>query len=162
MSQGTLGRPLGDALESKYGANDVWVQGVGGPYDATIAGNLLPRGSTPASIAEMVRLLTMANTKCPNSKVVAGGYSYVFLVPMCRPSIYTNTLTVRVPLSLLLPSPTLPPTSASRLWAPFYSATPRTHRTAVPSPATHRTGSRSSATLVILSALDRLPSLLLT
>ncbi|OAL00166.1 cutinase-domain-containing protein [Phaeosphaeriaceae sp. SRC1lsM3a] len=72
---GTLGRPLGDALERKYGANDVWVQGVGGPYDATIGGNLLPRGSTPASIAEMVRLLTLANTKCPNSKVVAGGYS---------------------------------------------------------------------------------------
>ncbi|KAH7380542.1 cutinase-domain-containing protein [Phaeosphaeria sp. MPI-PUGE-AT-0046c] len=72
---GTLGRPLGDALERKYGAKDVWVQGVGGPYDATIGGNLLPRGSTPASIAEMVRLLTMANTKCPTSKVVAGGYS---------------------------------------------------------------------------------------
>jgi cutinase len=70
-----LGAPLGSALESKYGANNVWVQGVGGPYDATIGGNLLPRGSTPASIAEMVRLLNLANSKCPNSKVVAGGYS---------------------------------------------------------------------------------------
>jgi cutinase len=73
--KGTLGAPLGSALESKYGAANVWVQGVGGPYDATIGGNLLPRGSTPASIAEMVRLLNLASSKCPTSKVVAGGYS---------------------------------------------------------------------------------------
>lgn len=72
---GTLGSPLGDALERKYGANQVWVQGVGGPYVATVPGNLMSRGSTPEGIAEMVRLLNMANTKCPNSKVVAGGYS---------------------------------------------------------------------------------------
>jgi cutinase len=73
--QGTLGSPLGDALERKYGANNVWVQGVGGPYDATVPGNLMSRGSTPQAIAEMVRLLNLANSKCPNSKLVAGGYS---------------------------------------------------------------------------------------
>lgn len=72
---GTLGAPLGSALERKYGADQVWVQGVGGPYDATVPGNLMSRGSTPQAIAEMGRLLKMANTKCPDAKVVAGGYS---------------------------------------------------------------------------------------
>jgi cutinase len=74
-TQGTLGAPLGDALERKYGANQVWVQGVGGPYVATVPGNLMSRGSTREGIAEMVRLLNLANSKCPEAKVVAGGYS---------------------------------------------------------------------------------------
>ncbi|KAL6703108.1 hypothetical protein ACN47E_010170 [Coniothyrium glycines] len=72
---GTLGVPLGNALERRYGASNVWVQGVGGPYDATLAGNFLPRGSTPSAIAEMVRLFNLANSKCPNAVIVAGGYS---------------------------------------------------------------------------------------
>nr|BAN51852.1 cutinase [Paraphoma sp. B47-9]BAN51853.1 cutinase [Paraphoma sp. B47-9] len=72
---GTLGAPLGDALESRYGASNVWVQGVGGPYDAALGDNALPRGSSAAAIREGVRLLNLANSKCPNSKVVAGGYS---------------------------------------------------------------------------------------
>ncbi|KAH6633801.1 cutinase-domain-containing protein [Boeremia exigua] len=72
---GTLGVPLGNALESRYGAANVWVQGVGGPYDATLADNFLPRGSSAAAIREGVRLLNLANSKCPSSKVVTGGYS---------------------------------------------------------------------------------------
>ncbi|KAF1918581.1 cutinase-domain-containing protein [Ampelomyces quisqualis] len=72
---GTLGGPLGNALKNKYSAAQVWVQGVGGPYTATLSANTLPRGSTPAAIAEMGRLLNLASTKCPNSKIVAGGYS---------------------------------------------------------------------------------------
>ncbi|KAJ4395183.1 hypothetical protein N0V91_011026 [Didymella pomorum] len=72
---GTLGVPLGNALESRYGAANVWVQGVGGPYGATLGDNFLPRGSSAAAIREGVRLLNLANTKCPNSKVVTGGYS---------------------------------------------------------------------------------------
>jgi cutinase len=71
-----LGAPLGDALESKYGAANVWIQGVGGPYDATLGDNLLPRGSSAAAIREGVRLFNLANSKCPNTPVVAGGYSY--------------------------------------------------------------------------------------
>ncbi|KAF3036268.1 hypothetical protein E8E11_005792 [Didymella keratinophila] len=72
---GTLGVPLGNALESRYGAANVWVQGVGGPYGATLGDNFLPRGSSTAAIREGVRLLNLANSKCPNSKVVTGGYS---------------------------------------------------------------------------------------
>lgn len=73
--QGTLGEPLGNALKEKYGAGNFWVQGVGGPYDATLADNFLPRGSSPSAIREGVRLFNLANSKCPNSIVVAGGYS---------------------------------------------------------------------------------------
>ncbi|OSS51491.1 hypothetical protein B5807_03451 [Epicoccum nigrum] len=72
---GTLGIPLGNALKLRYGSSNVWVQGVGGPYGATLAGNFEPRGSPAASIAEGVRLLNLANSKCPSSKVVSGGYS---------------------------------------------------------------------------------------
>ncbi|KAF2621183.1 carbohydrate esterase family 5 protein [Macroventuria anomochaeta] len=72
---GTLGVPLGNALESRYGAANVWVQGVGGPYDATLGDNFLPRGSSAAAIREGVRLLNLANSKCPNSAVITGGYS---------------------------------------------------------------------------------------
>ena len=74
-SQGTLGIPLGNALKARYGSSSVWVQGVGGPYGATLAGNFEPRGAPAASIAEGVRLLNLARSKCPNSKVVSGGYS---------------------------------------------------------------------------------------
>ncbi|KZM23463.1 Cutinase [Ascochyta rabiei] len=72
---GTLGVPLGNALERRYGAANVWIQGVGGPYGATLADNFLPRGSSAAAIREGVRLLNLANTKCPNSELVTGGYS---------------------------------------------------------------------------------------
>ena len=78
--QGTLGSPLGNALEQKYGAANVWVQGVGGPYTAGLVENTLPRGSSTAAIAEAGRLFKMANTKCPDATVVAGGYSYVPLI----------------------------------------------------------------------------------
>jgi cutinase len=89
-TQGTLGSPLGDALENKYGASNVWVQGVGGPYDATLGDNALPRGSSPAAIREGVRLFNLANSKCPNSKVVAGGYSYVLLLFQPPSSLLTH------------------------------------------------------------------------
>ena len=66
---------MANALEENYGADDVWVQGVGGPYRALLADNFLPRGSTPANISEGVRLFNLAHAKCPNTPVVAGGYS---------------------------------------------------------------------------------------
>ncbi|KAG8169954.1 hypothetical protein KVR01_000699 [Diaporthe batatas] len=71
----TSGPTVADALESQYGASQVWVQGVGGPYIADLASNALPEGTSRAAINEAKRLFTLANTKCPNSAVVAGGYS---------------------------------------------------------------------------------------
>ncbi|KAF6813106.1 cutinase [Colletotrichum sojae] len=70
----SAGPTLADALERRYGASDVWVQGVGGPYSADLASNFLPEGTSRAAINEAKRLFTLANTKCPNSAVVAGGY----------------------------------------------------------------------------------------
>ncbi len=52
------------------------MQGVGGPYTASLGDNFLPDGTSRAAIAEMIRLFNLANTKCPNAKVVAGGYRY--------------------------------------------------------------------------------------
>ncbi|GKT64104.1 cutinase [Colletotrichum tofieldiae] len=70
----SAGPAVADALESRYGAAQVWVQGVGGPYSADLASNFLPDGTSRAAINEAKRLFTLANTKCPNSAVVAGGY----------------------------------------------------------------------------------------
>jgi cutinase len=75
--QGTLGPALADALEANYGANKVWVQGVGGAYKADLLGNFLTDGTTVAAITEGKNLLKLANTKCPSSKVVVGGYRYI-------------------------------------------------------------------------------------
>jgi cutinase len=72
---GTVGPALQGGLEGQI--PDLWVQGVGGPYGATLAGNAARRGSPEDSIAEGVRLMQLANEKCPNSAVVAAGYRYV-------------------------------------------------------------------------------------
>ncbi|KAL2760098.1 carbohydrate esterase family 5 protein [Sodiomyces alcalophilus JCM 7366] len=70
----SAGPSVARGLEAEYG-NDLWVQGVGSPYEAELAPNLLPAGTNRAAIDEGKRLFTMAHTKCPNSSVVAGGYS---------------------------------------------------------------------------------------
>ncbi|KAG9198613.1 hypothetical protein G6514_009789 [Epicoccum nigrum] len=76
---GNLGSSTGPAvaraLERTYGADSLWVQGVGGPYLADLASNALPDGTSSAAIDEAVRLFNMANTKCPDTPIVAGGYS---------------------------------------------------------------------------------------
>ncbi|KAJ4290087.1 hypothetical protein N0V88_006593 [Collariella sp. IMI 366227] len=69
-----VGPPLASGLETYY-RNQVWVQGVGGPYGATLQDNFLPAGTSSAAIGEAKRLLAMANQKCPNAAVVMGGYS---------------------------------------------------------------------------------------
>ncbi|KAF4420582.1 cutinase precursor [Fusarium acutatum] len=72
---GTLGPRVASVLESNYGSNGVWIQGVGGAYRATLGDNALPRGTSSAAIREMIGLFNLANSKCPSAKIVAGGYS---------------------------------------------------------------------------------------
>lgn len=71
----STGPRVASALESSLGAGNVWVQGVGGPYTAGLATNAQPGGASQAAMGEAVRLFDLANSKCPNTPVVAGGYS---------------------------------------------------------------------------------------
>ncbi|KAF8850167.1 cutinase-domain-containing protein [Acephala macrosclerotiorum] len=57
------------------GADQVACQGVGSPYDATLADNSLPQNTSPTDIGAVTTMFNLANSKCPNTKVVAGGYS---------------------------------------------------------------------------------------
>ncbi|KAK7429328.1 separase/separin [Neonectria magnoliae] len=56
-------------LENEYG-NRIWIQGVGGNYAAEVLSNFLPAGTNQESINETKRLVTLANTKYPNTPVV--------------------------------------------------------------------------------------------
>merc|ERR1712159_557367 len=72
---GTLGPSIASNLESAFGKDGVWIQGVGGAYRATLGDNALPRGTSSAAIREMLGLFQQANTKCPDATLIAGGYS---------------------------------------------------------------------------------------
>ncbi|CAH0047057.1 unnamed protein product [Clonostachys solani] len=74
---GNMGDGVGPLLATNV-ANQVpslWVQGVGGPYTAGLFENLLTRGTSEDAIDEGVRLFNLANSKCPGSAIVTGGYS---------------------------------------------------------------------------------------
>ncbi|KAH6850434.1 cutinase-domain-containing protein [Chaetomium sp. MPI-CAGE-AT-0009] len=75
--RGNMGSSTGPAVASALARTyrDMWVQGVGGPYDATLGDNALPAGTSRAAIDEAKKMFTMAHEKCPNAAVVAGGYS---------------------------------------------------------------------------------------
>ena len=68
----TAGPALARALEREY--SSIWIQGVGGDYEATIAPNMLPAGTDRKSIEEAKGLFNMAHEKCPDAAIVTGGY----------------------------------------------------------------------------------------
>ncbi|KAJ1322856.1 cutinase [Microdochium nivale] len=71
----TVGPNVANGLESRYGNSQVWIQGVGDPYTATTSTNLLPDGASTIAINEMIRLINLSASKCPNAKITVGGYS---------------------------------------------------------------------------------------
>ncbi|TID15288.1 hypothetical protein E6O75_ATG08541 [Venturia nashicola] len=71
---GSMGPAVCKGLKSKF-SNDVACQGVGGAYKAGLADNVAPAGTTAGAIAEATKMFTEAHQKCPQTKIVAGGYS---------------------------------------------------------------------------------------
>ncbi|KAF1987840.1 carbohydrate esterase family 5 protein, partial [Aulographum hederae CBS 113979] len=75
---GNMGTIVGSGLCAAMKKNmpgAVACQGVGGAYKATLAANFEDAGTNAASIKEAVKVMNQAMTKCPQSKMVFGGYS---------------------------------------------------------------------------------------
>jgi cutinase len=70
-----MGPIICNGLKKAYGAQKVLCQGVGGAYSAGIVDNVGKRGTTAGAIREATNMFTRANTKCPKSVIVFGGYS---------------------------------------------------------------------------------------
>ncbi|KAI1820855.1 cutinase [Xylaria intraflava] len=68
-----VGPVVADQLKRRLSDEGVAVQGV--PYAALVSTNFLPGGTDPASMAQMTTLFNLADTKCPDSVFVVGGYS---------------------------------------------------------------------------------------
>ncbi|GAB0138344.1 hypothetical protein EsDP_00006580 [Epichloe bromicola] len=71
----SAGPIVASKLEDHYGKGNVWVQGVGYPYLAQPLPNIYPDGASHEAIGEAMRLLLLAQSKCPDSAIIAGGYS---------------------------------------------------------------------------------------
>ncbi|KAM0723537.1 hypothetical protein Q7P37_000524 [Cladosporium fusiforme] len=71
----TVGPPTCSGLKSEYGSDKVACQGVGGPYRASVGSNALPEGTTRESYGEAQRLFDLAASQCPDTIIVAAGYS---------------------------------------------------------------------------------------
>ncbi|PYH85637.1 putative cutinase, partial [Aspergillus uvarum CBS 121591] len=70
-----IGPPLCSTLKAQISPNRVACQGVGGMYSADIPQNFLTPNTDAKSIASAATMLELAATKCPNTQVVAAGYS---------------------------------------------------------------------------------------
>ncbi|KAF2397428.1 cutinase [Trichodelitschia bisporula] len=97
---GNMGMSMGPAvcsgLKAKLGAGSVACQGVGGPYSAGLMDNVAPAGTTAGAINEAIRMFQMAHTKCPQSTIVAGGYSQGTAVMMNAISKLDETVRSKV------------------------------------------------------------------
>jgi cutinase len=78
-----MGPIVCSGLKNAYPAK-VGCQGVGRPYTAGLADNVGPKGTSSAAIGEATKMFTTANSKCPNTVIVFGGYRYVLTSPFHR------------------------------------------------------------------------------
>ncbi|KAI9172124.1 putative cutinase 1 [Paramyrothecium foliicola] len=73
-NMGTVcGPPTAQGIKANFGADQVAVEGI--EYGALLSTNFLPGGADPRGIQQMQTLIAKANTECPDSKLVVGGYS---------------------------------------------------------------------------------------
>ena len=73
-NMGTIaGPPTANGLKQNFGGDAVAVEGI--DYGALLSTNFLRGGADPAGIREMKDLIGQVTSKCPDSKLVVGGYS---------------------------------------------------------------------------------------
>ncbi|KAK2812220.1 hypothetical protein FQN50_001578 [Emmonsiellopsis sp. PD_5] len=73
-NMGTIcGPPTADRIIKEFGKDAVAVQGV--DYRAGLETNFLPNGADPLGIRDMKEKLSETVSKCPETIIVAGGYS---------------------------------------------------------------------------------------
>ncbi|GAB7365922.1 hypothetical protein MBLNU230_g7250t1 [Neophaeotheca triangularis] len=71
----TIGPQSCSRAKSELGSSNVACQGVGGAYTASLTPNALSDGTTRAAIREATSLFEQAANDCPETTIIAGGYS---------------------------------------------------------------------------------------